>query len=426
MYTNRSRYQDLTVFGVCVIVDDDVTQLLGVVETEINSDGDNILESYLLSHTNTDVSPQLMARTKQTARKTDAKGVIPATTTGTTPSQNPPLQSPGGQSLATFPRRSRRFLDSDSELEQAANLFGMNFGSPARSTRSKSPASSRGKSPAHSTPGSSPARGRPKGSPAKGVPSQGNRGRGRGGSTPGRTATPVGVTPQNEPKPSTSGAKPGQAGYVNRGGVRGSSRCSPAYKLPSFSSSEEKEGDDEDNDDNDDEDDEEEDMEVDFPNLDQHKPQVKPKRKIAVKQINLIKAPKRGPGGFTEIARWNATARQGTNNETKRGWMKRVVRDNPRVRQDRPGFKVLQEIRFYQKSTCFLIPMRAFQRAVRQVALDEALGGKEYRWQARALFALQQAAEAYMVAYLCDANLLAIHARCTTIMDKDLVLVRRM
>ena len=96
------------------------------------------------------------------------------------------------------------------------------------------------------------------------------------------------------------------------------------------------------------------------------------------------------------------------------------------MRRAKPGFKALREIRFYQKSTCFLIPMRAFQRAVQQVALDEALGGKEYRWQARALFALQQAAEAYMVAYLCDANLLAIHARRTTIMDKDLVLVKRM
>ena len=290
------------------------------METEINSDGDNILESYLLSHTNTDVSPQSMAHTKQTAQKTNAKGVIPATTAGTTPSQNPPLQSPGGQNLATFPQRSRRFLDSDSELEQAANLFGMDFGSPARSTRSKSPASSREKSPARSTPGSSPARGRPKGSPVRGAPNQGNRGGGRGGSTPGCAVTPVGATPQNEPKPSTSRAKPGQAGYVNRGGVRRSSRSSPVYKLPSFSSSEEKEGEDEDDDEDDD--DEEDDMEVDFPNLGQQKPQVKPRRKIAVKQINLIRAPKRGPGGFTEIARWNATARQGTNNETKRGWMK--------------------------------------------------------------------------------------------------------
>ena len=94
--------------------------------------------------------------------------------------------------------------------------------------------------------------------------------------------------------------------------------------------------------------------------------------------------------------------------------------------RDSPGIGALYEIRFYQKSTCFLIPMIAFQRYVRQVALDVALGGKEYRWQARALFALQQAAEAYMVAYLCDANLLAIHAKRSTIMEKDMVLVRRM
>ena len=70
--------------------------------------------------------------------------------------------------------------------------------------------------------------------------------------------------------------------------------------------------------------------------------------------------------------------------------------------------------------------MRAFQRLVRQVTLDEALSGKEYHWQAQALFALQQATEAYMVAYLCDVNLLAIHAKRTTIMDKDMMLVRRM
>ena len=68
--------------------------------------------------------------------------------------------------------------------------------------------------------------------------------------------------------------------------------------------------------------------------------------------------------------------------------------------------------------------MRAFQRAVRQVALD--VNGKKFHWQARALFALQQATEAYLVAYLGDANLLAIHAHRTTIMEKDMVMVRRM
>ena len=52
---------------------------------------------------------------------------------------NLPSQSSGGQTLATFAnRRSPRFLDSDSDLERAANMFGINTrqspvrGSPAR------------------------------------------------------------------------------------------------------------------------------------------------------------------------------------------------------------------------------------------------------------------------------------------------------
>ena len=59
---------------------------------------------------------------------------------------------------------------------------------------------------------------------------------------------------------------------------------------------------------------------------------------------------------------------------------------------------------------------------MRELVLDVPDGGK-YRWQARALFALQQAAESYLVAYLCDTNLLAIHAKCSTIMLKDMQLV---
>ena len=111
---DRSRYQDLTVFGVCVVVDNDVTQLFGVVDSEVDLHDDIELEDYLLSKTNGDVSSQSMARTKQTARKSDKKGELPS-------------QSSGGQTLATFAnRRSPRFLDSDSDLERAANMFDIN------------------------------------------------------------------------------------------------------------------------------------------------------------------------------------------------------------------------------------------------------------------------------------------------------------
>ena len=126
MRIDRSRYQDLTVFGVCVVVDNDVTQLFGVVDSEVDLHDDVTLEDYLLSKTNGDVSPQSMAQTKQTARKTDNKGEFPS-------------QSGGGQTLATFAnRQSPKFLDSDSDLERAADMFGIStrqspaHGSPAR------------------------------------------------------------------------------------------------------------------------------------------------------------------------------------------------------------------------------------------------------------------------------------------------------
>jgi len=50
---------------------------------------------------------------------------------------------------------------------------------------------------------------------------------------------------------------------------------------------------------------------------------------------------------------------------------------------------------------------------------------KDYRWQAQALMALQEMAEAYLVGLFEDANLCAIHAKRVTIMVKDIQLARR-
>ena len=200
MQMNRSRYQDVTVFGVYVVVDNDVTPLFGVVDSEVDLHDDVKLEDYLLSKTNGDVSSQSMAQTKQTARKTDKKGELP-------------LQSSGGQTLATFAnRQSPRFLDSDSDLERAANMFGINTrqspvrgsstrGSPARGTkRPATPSSSSSGSPRKSPHLSSPARG----APPRGVPGQGTiRGAGR--------SVPVGTV---NPQLRGGRGRPGQAGFV--------------------------------------------------------------------------------------------------------------------------------------------------------------------------------------------------------------------
>ncbi|KAL0561895.1 hypothetical protein IC582_002340 [Cucumis melo] len=64
----------------------------------------------------------------------------------------------------------------------------------------------------------------------------------------------------------------------------------------------------------------------------------------------------------------------------------------------RPGTVALREIRKYQKSTELLI---------------------------RAVAALQEAAEAYLVGLFEDTNLCAIHAKRVTIMPKDIQLARR-
>ena len=197
---DRSRYQDLTVFGVCVVVDNDVTQLFGVMDSEVDLYDDVKLEDYLLSKTNGDVFPQSMAQTKQTARKTDNKGKLPS-------------QSSGGQSLATFAnRQSPRFLDLDLDLEKAANMFGINTrqspargssarGSPARGTKQPATASSSSSGLPRKSPRlSSPA----KGAPPRGVPGQGtSRGAGR--------SVPVGTV---NPQPRGGRGRPGQAGFV--------------------------------------------------------------------------------------------------------------------------------------------------------------------------------------------------------------------
>jgi histone H3/H4 len=49
----------------------------------------------------------------------------------------------------------------------------------------------------------------------------------------------------------------------------------------------------------------------------------------------------------------------------------------------------------------------------------------DLRFQAAAVLALQETAEAYLVALFEDSNLCAIHARRTSVQPKDLQLARR-
>jgi len=98
----------------------------------------------------------------------------------------------------------------------------------------------------------------------------------------------------------------------------------------------------------------------------------------------------------------------------------------PVKRRRRPGTKALQEIRKYQKSTDLLLRKLPFARVVREITQELFTPpGMEFRFQASALLALQEAAEAFLVRLFEDANLCAIHAKRVTVMHRDMQLALR-
>jgi len=91
-------------------------------------------------------------------------------------------------------------------------------------------------------------------------------------------------------------------------------------------------------------------------------------------------------------------------------------------RRYRPGTVALRDIRKLQRSGKLLLSKLPFQRLVRQV-------GQKYtnapRFQASAVLALQEAAEAYLFGPFQDAQLCAVHSKRVTVMSKDIQLARR-
>lgn len=94
-----------------------------------------------------------------------------------------------------------------------------------------------------------------------------------------------------------------------------------------------------------------------------------------------------------------------------------------KAKRYRPGTVALREIRRYQKSSDLLIRKLPFQRLVREVTQDFRT---DLKFQASAILALQEAAEAYLVQVFEYTNLCAIHAKRVTIMPKDMQLCLRL
>ena len=69
-----------------------------------------------------------------------------------------------------------------------------------------------------------------------------------------------------------------------------------------------------------------------------------------------------------------------------------------------------------------LLRIAPFQRLVREIFQDYK---EDVRATSESLYAMQEAAEAYLVGLFEDTNLNAIHARRVTIQPKDVQLARR-
>ena len=147
-------------------------------------------------------------------------------------------------------------------------------------------------------------------SPTRGLPA-----RGRGAGQEAGRDKPVGTV---NPQPQNVRGKPGQAGFVQHGGSSGRQASRSLHCLVSvrrrtrtmtkmimmMRKTRKKKS------------------------TFLSKVQIRPRNPVAVKNLNLIQAPKRLKNGFAEIARWNCTARQGMYNETKHGWMAKRVNDD--------------------------------------------------------------------------------------------------
>ena len=86
------------------------------------------------------------------------------------------------------------------------------------------------------------------------------------------------------------------------------------------------------------------------------------------------------------------------------------------------GTVALWEIWWFQKSTDLLIRKLPFSRLVHEIALE--VGKYDLCFQGSAIICLQEAAEAYVVGLMEDANLCTIHAKRVTIMPKDIQLAQ--
>lgn len=87
------------------------------------------------------------------------------------------------------------------------------------------------------------------------------------------------------------------------------------------------------------------------------------------------------------------------------------------------GVMALREIRKAVKALDNAIPRLPFQRLCRSICDKYKI---DMKWQRTALECIQEAAEDFLIEFFQDAYICAAHAHRVTLMDKDLIVLRRL
>ena len=101
------------------------------------------------------------------------------------------------------------------------------------------------------------------------------------------------------------------------------------------------------------------------------------------------------------------------------------TRELPRKKTWKPGTVALREIRRQQKSTELCIRKLPFARLVREIIHQVSAMNQEFRVQAYALQALQEAAEAFLITEFEMSVLVMIHSKRVTLLAKDMQLIQK-
>ncbi|KAJ6230349.1 histone H3-like centromeric protein a [Anaeramoeba flamelloides] len=111
----------------------------------------------------------------------------------------------------------------------------------------------------------------------------------------------------------------------------------------------------------------------------------------------------------------------------KRLPLSQIVQKRQSGKKYRPGRRAIKEIVELQKTTHMLMRKLPFARCVRSIARDcFTREHNELRWQKNAILCLQEATEKFIIDFLSDMNLCAIHGKRVTIMDRDAHLVQKL